>query len=183
VVAPRWRPPAGAAAAVGDAERLVQVQVADVRAVVARPRKPAGFRASDPNDPNYLWFYVDNAVERVRHRKVVTETLNEITSSKPSAWWIENLERNNIGCGPINFLSEVFEDPQVKAREMVIEMPHPATGKRPAKLIASPIRLSSTPVTYRQAPPLLGQHTEELLGEYLGMAKAQIDDLRARGIV
>ncbi|MCG8545238.1 MAG: CoA transferase [Alphaproteobacteria bacterium] len=123
------------------------------------------------------------AVERVRNREVVTETLNAITRGQPSAWWIENLEKNNIGCGPINALSEVFEDPQVKAREMVIEMDHPATGGRPAKLIASPIKLSATPVSYRQAPPTIGQHTEELLGEYLGMGAAEITELRARGVV
>jgi crotonobetainyl-CoA:carnitine CoA-transferase CaiB-like acyl-CoA transferase len=125
----------------------------------------------------------NTAVERVRNRELVTETLNEITRAKPTAWWTENLEKNDIGCGPINYLQEVFDDPQVKAREMVIEMDHPATGKRPARLIASPINLSATPVTYRYAPPLLGEHTEEVLGEYLGMSKSEVDDLRVRGVV
>ena len=125
----------------------------------------------------------NTAVERVRNREVVTETLNGITRGKPTAWWIENLEANKIGCGPINDLSDVFADPQVQAREMVIEMEHPATGGRPAKLIGSPIRMSATPVTYRQAPPTLGQHTEELLGEYLGIGKAEVDALRDRGVV
>ena len=66
---------------------------------------------------------------------------------------------------------------------MVIEMDHPATGGRPAKLIASPIKMSGTPVSYRQSPPTLGQHTEELLGEYLGMDSAAVEDLRSRGVV
>jgi crotonobetainyl-CoA:carnitine CoA-transferase CaiB-like acyl-CoA transferase len=123
------------------------------------------------------------AVERVRNREAVTETLNDITRAKPSAWWIENLEKEKIGCGPINELSDVFDDPQVKAREMVIEMDHPATDGRPAKLIASPIKMSGTPVSYRQSPPTLGQHTEELLGEYLGMDSASVEDLRSRGVV
>jgi len=125
----------------------------------------------------------NKAVARVRNREVVTETLNEITRGKPSAWWIENLEKNKIGCGPINELSQVFDDPQVKAREMVIEMDHPATGGRKAKLIASPVRLSGTPVSYRKSPPLLGEHTEEVLGEYLDMSSAEVAALREKGVV
>ena len=77
----------------------------------------------------------------------------------------------------------MFADPQVKAREMVIEMEHPATGGRPAKLIASPIKLSGTPVTYRQPPPTLGQHTDEVLGERLGLGAPELQDLRDRGII
>lgn len=125
----------------------------------------------------------NTAVERVRNRDAVTETLNGITRGKPSAWWIENLEKHKIGCGPINKLADVFDDPQVKAREMVIEMPHPATGGRKAKLIASPIKMSATPVSYRLSPPTLGQHTEEVLGEYLGMSSAEVEALRGRGVV
>ena len=125
----------------------------------------------------------NTAVERVRNRKTVTDALNEITAAKPVAWWIENLEKNKIGCGPINSLEQVFDDPQVRAREMVIEMAHPATGGRPAKLIASPIKMSQTPVSYRQSPPTLGQHTEDVLREYLDMSDADVADLRARGVV
>jgi crotonobetainyl-CoA:carnitine CoA-transferase CaiB-like acyl-CoA transferase len=125
----------------------------------------------------------NTAVERVRNRDFVTETLNEITRSKPTAWWIENLEKSKIGCGPINKLSEVFENPQVRARGMVIEMDHPATGGRKAKLIASPVRMSATPVSYRKSPPTLGQHTEEVLGEYLGMTSTEVTTLREGGVV
>jgi crotonobetainyl-CoA:carnitine CoA-transferase CaiB-like acyl-CoA transferase len=77
----------------------------------------------------------------------------------------------------------VFDDPQVKAREMVIEMDHPATGGKPAKLIASPIKMSATPVTYRLAPPMLGQHTDEVLREKLGLSDADIAALRGKGVV
>ena len=125
----------------------------------------------------------NTAVERVRNRKVVTDTLNGITCEKPTAWWIETLEKNKVGCGRINTLSEVFDDPQVKAREMVIEMDHPATGGRKAKLIASPLKLSGTPVSYRTSPPTLGQHTEEVLGEYLGMSADDVAALREKGVV
>ena len=123
------------------------------------------------------------AVERVRNREYVTETLNEITRKHPSEWWLAELEKAKIGCGPINTLSQVFADPQVQAREMVVEMDHPATGGKPAKLIASPIRMSETPVSYRHAPPMLGQHTEEVLGEMLGLSAADVAALREKGVV
>jgi len=123
------------------------------------------------------------APERVRNRVHVTEVLNDITRSRPSAWWLAALEKAQIGCGPINNLAEVFDDPQVKAREMVIEMDHPATGKAPAKLIASPIKMSGTPVTYRKPPPLLGQHTEEVLAEMLDISAEEVAALREKGVL
>ena len=122
-------------------------------------------------------------MERVRNRDEVTDTLNAITRTRTVAWWLERLEATGVGNGAINTLEEVFADPQVKAREMVVEMDHPATGGRPAKLIASPIKLSGTPVSYRQAPPTLGQHTDEVLGERLGLGAAELRGLRDRGIV
>ena len=123
------------------------------------------------------------APERVRNRDHVTEVLNEITRSKPSAWWLAELEKANIGCGPINDLAQVFDDPQIKAREMVIEMDHPATGAAPAKLIASPIKMSGTPVTYRLPPPMLGQHTDQVLGEMLDIPADAVAALREKGVV
>ena len=123
------------------------------------------------------------AVERVRNRDHVTETLNDITRKHPSAWWLSGLEKVKIGCGPINDLAQVFDDPQVKFREMVVEMPHPATGNAPAKLIASPIKMSETPVRYRHSPPMLGQHTEEVLDEMLGLSPAEVAALRDKGVV
>ena len=119
---------------------------------------------------------------RVSNRDHVTETLNEILRQKPSAWWLENLENEKIGCGPINTLEQVFADPHVKAREMVIEMDHPATGKAPLKLIANPIKFSETPPTYRQAPPMLGQHTDDILNE-AGLSAEEIAKLKDDGTV
>ena len=123
------------------------------------------------------------AVERVRNRDVVTDTLNAITSQHPSSWWIGKLEAAKIGCGPINRLDEVFAHPQVAARDMVIDMDHPATPGRPARLIGSPLRMSASPVSYRHPPPMLGQHTEEVLEEYLGMGDTEVAELRERGVV
>jgi crotonobetainyl-CoA:carnitine CoA-transferase CaiB-like acyl-CoA transferase len=125
----------------------------------------------------------NKAVERVRNRDHVTETLNDITRQHPSAWWLSELEKAKIGCGPINTLEQVFDDPQVKFREMVIEMDHPATGDRKAKMIASPIKMSETPVSYRLAPPLLGQHTEQVLEEKLGLSSDEAAKLREKGVI
>ena len=80
-------------------------------------------------------------------------------------------------------MAQVFDDEQVKAREMVIEMDHPATGSAPAKLIASPIKMSGTPVRYRHAPPMLGQHTEEVLGEILNLSEAEVAALREKRVL
>ena len=119
---------------------------------------------------------------RVSNRDFVTKTLNEITSNKSSEWWLTELEKEKIGCGPINNLDQVFADPHVKARDMVVEMDHPAMGKKPIKLIANPIKLSKTPPTYREAPPLLGQHTDEILGE-AGLSIDEIAKLKENGTV
>ena len=119
---------------------------------------------------------------RVSNREFVTKTLNEITSNKSSEWWLTELEKEKIGCGPINNLDQVFADPHVKARDMVVEMDHPAMGNKPIKLIANPIKLSKTPPTYREAPPLLGQHTDEILGE-AGLSIDEIAKLKENGTV
>jgi crotonobetainyl-CoA:carnitine CoA-transferase CaiB-like acyl-CoA transferase len=93
------------------------------------------------------------------------------------------LEAHNVSCGPINTLDQVFADPQVQARGMKIEMPHAGLGGDPAPLIASPIRMSATPPSYRHAPPVLGEHTDEVLGELLGLEAAALAALRERGVI
>jgi glutaryl-CoA transferase len=118
--------------------------------------------------------------KRVENRQLVTETLTPVMRSKTTAEWIGALEALKIGCGPINTLSQVFADPQVKARGCVVEMPH-ASGET-VRVIANPVRLSATPADYRGAPPTLGQHTAEVLGGLLGMGEAEIAALREKGI-
>jgi crotonobetainyl-CoA:carnitine CoA-transferase CaiB-like acyl-CoA transferase len=120
---------------------------------------------------------------RVRNRALVTDTLTPIMKPNTTAWWMERLEALQIGCGPINRLSEVFADPQVQARGVVIEMPHAKAEGGTVKVIANPVRLSETPVDYRISPPTLGEHTDEVLQGLLGMDGSEIADLRARGIV
>jgi crotonobetainyl-CoA:carnitine CoA-transferase CaiB-like acyl-CoA transferase len=121
--------------------------------------------------------------KRVENRALVTDTLTPVMKSRSTNAWITELEALKIGCGPINRLSEVFADPHVQARGMVIEMPHAATGGAPVKLIANPVKLSATPPDYRISPPVLGAHTEEVLGRALGLDKAAITALREKGVV
>ena len=118
---------------------------------------------------------------RVENRQLVTDTLAPVLAAHPTGWWIAQLETLKIGCGPINRLSEVFADPQVLARGMVREMAH-STGV-PVKVIANPVRLSATPANYRLAPPLLGEHTEEILTDRLGLDAAAIAALRAKAVI
>ena len=117
---------------------------------------------------------------RVEHRAELIPLLNEITATRTTTEWIGQLEARAVPCGPINGLAEVFADPQVQARGLAVKMPHPEAGEVP--LVASPIRLSKTPVEYRRAPPLVGEHTDEILAD-LGVDAAGIAGLRERGVV
>ena len=118
---------------------------------------------------------------RVENRQLVTDTLTPVMKQHPTSWWIEQLEALKIGCGPINTLEQVFSDPHVVARGMVLEMPTPSGT--PVKVIANPVKLSETPADYRIAPPLLGQHTDAILGERLGLDAAALAALREKGVI
>ncbi len=118
---------------------------------------------------------------RVQNRQLVTDTLTPVMQGQTTTWWVERLEALKIGCGPINKLSEVFDDPHVVARGMVREMTH-GSGER-VKVIANPVRLSETPADYRIAPPLLGEHTEQVLRERLGLSASEVAALRDKGVV
>ncbi|MEK9671529.1 MAG: CaiB/BaiF CoA-transferase family protein [Rhodospirillaceae bacterium] len=121
--------------------------------------------------------------DRVKNRAELIDLLRPIVASKPSAFWLEHLEANNVSCGPINRLDQVFSDPQFIARGMNLEMPHPATGSNPVRMVASPLKFSDSKVDYRYAPPVLGQHTDEVLKELLGMADDEILGLRDQGVI
>ncbi len=121
--------------------------------------------------------------QRVRNRDELIAKLRQIIAEKPSKHWLDGLEANNVSSGPINDLEQVFNDPQVKARGMELEMPHSATGDAPVRLIASPIRMSATNPDYRHAPPMLGQHTDEVLKELLDLGPDEIAGLRERGVI
>ena len=116
--------------------------------------------------------------DRVRHRAVLVPMLAELMRQRPKAQWLGALEAAKVPCGPINDLAEVFADPQVQARGMTVELPHPLAER--VKLVASPMKLSATPVQYRRPPPLLGEHTDEVLLE-AGLCADEVAALRAAG--
>jgi crotonobetainyl-CoA:carnitine CoA-transferase CaiB-like acyl-CoA transferase len=118
---------------------------------------------------------------RVQNRQLVTDTLTPVMKSKTTAEWIDALEALKIGCGPINTLEQVFADPHVQAREMVVDMAH-GSGET-VKVIANPVKLSATPPSYRSAPPVLGEHTQDVLTSVLKMSAADIATLKEKGIV
>jgi formyl-CoA transferase len=118
---------------------------------------------------------------RVRHRDILVPLLAEMVRTRTKQQWIAALEAVGVPCGPINRLDEVFENPQVKARGMQVDLPHPSGAA--ARLVGSPMKLSATPPAYDRPPPLLGQHTDQVLQELLGETPERIAALRARGIL
>ena len=124
--------------------------------------------------------YATNSA-RVANRQLVTDTLVPVMAGDTTANWIARLEAISVGCGPINTLAQVFADPQVIARNSVVRVPH-ATAPDGVQVIANPVRLSETPVDYRRGPPLLGQHTDEVLGG-LGLSATELAGLRERRVI
>lgn len=102
--------------------------------------------------------------QRVRHRAELIPLLRQTTVMRTTAEWVSALEQADVPCGPVNRLDQVFADPQVQARGIRVDLPHPLGT---VSTVASPVRLSATPVQYRRPPPLVGQHTEEVLRDWL----------------
>jgi len=121
--------------------------------------------------------------QRVRNRETLMPLIEDLTRRHPSAHWLEGLERLGVPCGPMNTIDKTFADPQVRHRGMQIALPHPQAGDGAVRLIGNPIKLSDTPVTYRRAPPTLGQHTDEVLEEFLGLDAEQRARLRDRNLI
>ncbi|AIR88988.1 CaiB/BaiF CoA transferase family protein [Pseudomonas cremoricolorata] len=124
--------------------------------------------------------FASNAM-RVANRGVLIPLIRQATVFRTTAQWVETLEKAGVPCGPINDLSQVFADPQVLARGLALSMPHALAGEVPQ--VASPIRLSETPVEYRMAPPQLGEHTAQVLGQVLGLEDADLQQLKAAGVI
>nr|WP_295836857.1 CaiB/BaiF CoA-transferase family protein [uncultured Azospirillum sp.] len=118
---------------------------------------------------------------RVANRKELVALLEELIRTRDSHDWLSALEEVGVPCGPINDLTAVFEDPQVKARNIHQDLPHPTQGSVPT--VASPIRYSGTPLVHDTAPPTLGQHTDTVLAESLGLSEADIAALREKGVI
>ncbi|MGL5632109.1 MAG: CaiB/BaiF CoA transferase family protein [Azovibrio sp.] len=124
--------------------------------------------------------YATNA-NRIRNREVLIPMLQAILLKKTVAEWITAIEPEGVPCGAINNLAQVFDHPQIRHRGLKIELPHPASGTTP--LVANPIKFSSTPIKYDKAPPLLGQHTKEVLSTLGGLSETDLAQLSVRGII
>ncbi len=160
------------------------------------PTKDGYLVLSVGNDPTFQRFcentglahlltdehFATNAA-RVANRQLVTDTLTPVMKTKTTTEWVDKLEALKIGCGPINTLEQVFADPHVQARGVVVEMPHAQADGGSVKVIANPVRLSETPADYRITAPMLGEHTEAVLESVLGMNQTDIDALRKAGVI
>jgi len=118
---------------------------------------------------------------RVRNRMELESVLATVIAGRSSREWIEALDAATVPCGPINDLTQVFADPQVRHRGMRIETPHAVAGTVP--MVRSPIRFSQTPVRADVPPPLLGQHTTEVLMDILRMSAAEVEALREQRVI
>ncbi|MDM4767972.1 CaiB/BaiF CoA-transferase family protein [Pelomonas sp. SE-A7] len=118
--------------------------------------------------------------DRVRHRALLVPEIETVVKTRPRADWLAALEAAKVPCGAINDIAEALADPQAQARGMTVAMEHPLSDG--LRLVASPLKLSATPVQYRHAPPLLGQHTDELLAEF-GLSEAEIETLKQKKAV
>ncbi|MCH1998620.1 CoA transferase, partial [Achromobacter xylosoxidans] len=111
-------------------------------------------------------------VARVRHREAVCEAVQAALRTRPRQYWLQSLEAVNVPCGPVNDLREVFEDPHVQERGAHLRMPCDWARDGAVSLLANPLKLSRTPVSYRRAPPRLNEHVDEILRDWGGGARA-----------
>jgi crotonobetainyl-CoA:carnitine CoA-transferase CaiB-like acyl-CoA transferase len=119
--------------------------------------------------------------ERVRNRDEITRLLGAVFEQRPTREWVRMLDEAGVANGPINTLAQVFEEPQVQARGIKVDLPHPTAGK--VSLISSPMRFSETPIKHEVPPPTLGQHTDEILRAVLGKNETEIAKLKEQGVV
>ena len=119
--------------------------------------------------------------DRAKHRLVLVPLLAEVLKTRRVAQWYADFDVAGVPSGPINNFAEVFADPQIVHREMLLHMPHPTVGEIPQ--VANPVRFSASPVQYQRPPPLLGEHTAEVLRDVLQMDEQGIAELRQRKVI
>jgi crotonobetainyl-CoA:carnitine CoA-transferase CaiB-like acyl-CoA transferase len=127
-------------------------------------------------DPDY-----STAPQRNRNRKALIPLIAEAMLARTMEEWVALLEANNVPCGPILNMKQVFEDPQVRHRQMQLTLPHSAGVQAPS--VANPIRFSGTPIRYDRSAPLLGEHNQVILQDRLGLPADRIAELKANGVV
>ncbi|MGE4336902.1 MAG: CaiB/BaiF CoA transferase family protein, partial [Pigmentiphaga sp.] len=118
---------------------------------------------------------------RVANRTLLADLVARALQGKGKDEWVRIFNESKVSCGPINTVADLDNDPQVLARDIIVEMAHPLTGK--VKTAASPLRFSRTPVTYRTAPPLTGEHSEDVLREWLGVDDAKLKLLKDTKVI
>ena len=120
---------------------------------------------------------------RVVNREILYPLMIPYFQTKTTTEWVDGLAKLGVPCGPVNTIQQVFEDPQIQARNMRIELPHHQAGSGEVSLLGNPIKMSATPPVYRNAPPTLGQHTDEVLSDMLRLGEAELAGLRERGVI
>jgi crotonobetainyl-CoA:carnitine CoA-transferase CaiB-like acyl-CoA transferase len=123
----------------------------------------------------------DTEANRVANRKTLVPLLNEILGARPADEWLARLDEAGVPAGRIKSVAEVCESAHLRARGMVVSLPHPKAGS--ITVMGVPVRLHDTPGAASAAPPLLGQHTDEILTGLLRMPKSRVEALRAAGVV
>jgi formyl-CoA transferase len=118
---------------------------------------------------------------RVNHREALIPLLDGIFAQFPISHWLRLLESIGVPCGPINSIDQVLADPQVQARQMLIDVPHPSAGS--IRLIASPLKIPTAPPVIRYPPPMLGEHTHQILHDLLGYSNQVIEELHAAQVI
>lgn len=119
--------------------------------------------------------------DRVEHRRQLGALLEPVIMQKPGQAWIDILQANGIPCGLIQSVGQVCDSPQVQAREMVVPLDHPKAG--PIRVTGVPIKLSATPGAVTAPPPLLGEHTSEILNDWLQIPATEVESLRQDGVL
>jgi formyl-CoA transferase len=124
--------------------------------------------------------FTSNA-KRVEHRTELIAILSELFVERDNESWFQLLTQAEVPCAPVQTIDQVFQDPQVLQRSMLMEVEHPTAGK--VRMAGIPVKFSETPAAVRKPPPLLGQHNEEVLKKWLGMSAAAIDELKKEKII
>jgi crotonobetainyl-CoA:carnitine CoA-transferase CaiB-like acyl-CoA transferase len=121
--------------------------------------------------------------DRVLNRKILIPMIEEYTRKNSSSHWLEEMEKAGVPCGPVNDLAQTFADPQIRHREMAINMPHRVNQADGVDLIGNPLNFSDTPVQYKKAPPVRAEDTREILSRHLGLSDEKLNELEANGII